>query len=68
VPFLPALWEPIAIAAHSSKDRGPAANNGHVCNGTLMEWQALETNEKPKLDDGIGSIVRDLAWPEAKML
>jgi hypothetical protein len=28
VPFISALWEPIIIAAQSSKGRGPAANNG----------------------------------------
>jgi len=67
VPFLLALWEPIAIAAHSSKDRGLAANNGDVCNGGDPEWQAVETNEKPKLDDRMGNVPAAAPWPGGKM-
>jgi hypothetical protein len=30
--------------------RHEAANNGPVCNGASLEWQAGETNEKGMLD------------------
>jgi hypothetical protein len=33
-----------------------------------MEWQALETNEKPKLDDCIGKTLKALPWTVAEML
>jgi len=37
-----ALWEPIAIAAHSSKDRGPAAKNGTFVTGEIRNGKQLK--------------------------
>jgi hypothetical protein len=55
VPFILALGEPMIIAAQILHGRGlEAANNGLVCNGAPVEWQAVETNEKQMLDDRIG--------------
>jgi hypothetical protein len=55
VPFILALGEPIIIAAQILHGRGlEAANNGLVCNGAPVEWQAIETNEKRRRDYGMG--------------
>jgi hypothetical protein len=55
VPFILALGEPMIIAAQILLGRGLiAANNGLVCNGAPLEWQAFETNEKRRLDDWMG--------------
>jgi hypothetical protein len=65
------------IAAQILLGRGhEAANNGPVCNGASSEWQAVETNEKTKLDYRMGYDSRrgrtglsanrpksDQAWP-----
>jgi hypothetical protein len=65
------------IAAQILLGRGlEAANNGHVCNGASFGWQAVETNEKSKLDYRMGYDARheraglrrnrprsDEAWP-----
>jgi hypothetical protein len=43
------------IAAQILLGRGlEAANNGLVCNGASFRWQAVETNEKSKLDERMG--------------
>jgi hypothetical protein len=55
VPFILALWEPMIIAAQILHGRGlEAANNGFVCNGASLEWQAVETNEKRSLGYWMG--------------
>jgi hypothetical protein len=55
VPFILALGEPMIIAAQILHGRGlEAANNGLVCNGAPAEWQAVETNEKRRLNYWMG--------------